>query len=107
MLGEAPIEQPAQLIDCRDFTSPDPDLGREFAVVTVPVVVKPDGAVGDVGTPRANRSPRDQRVLDRAVSLARSCLFEPASRDGTPVNSRVDVQFRLAVGNLREVIGSK
>jgi len=87
--------QPAELIDCDYLPSPDPDPRAGFVIVTVPVDVDPEGAVERVGAPRAPRGRNNQRVLDRAVALARSCVFEPATRAGNQVSDRAEVQFRL------------
>ena len=104
--GQTPVEgrvdQPAELIDCEDFGSPEPLAGERFVVVTVPLVVGPAGTVKQVGTPRARRGVRTRDVLDRAVSLARTCVFEPAELDGRRVEDRVEVRFRIA----REVNGA-
>lgn len=93
----AVAHHPANLIDCDDFPSPEPDPESDFVVVTVPVDVDSGGGVERVGTPRTRRTDGNQRVIGRAASLARSCVFEPATRDGVPVPDRVEVQFRLSL----------
>lgn len=90
--------QPPALVDCADFTSPESDLSRQFVDVVVPVVVDESGSVTGTGAPRASRSRSDRQLLDRAVSLARSCSFEPAMSGGSPVPGRTEVRFRLGVG---------
>lgn len=91
-----PVDRSAELIDCEDYPSPDDALGDDFVIVTVPLVVTSDGTVDNVGPPRSGRSGR-REILDRAVSLARSCVFAPAIRDGHTVPDRIDVQFRLGL----------
>jgi hypothetical protein len=97
---DAFAEQSAELIDCSAYPAPETDPGAEFVIVTVPIEVGADGAATGVGVPQAGRTHRSQDVLDRAVSLARSCMFEPATVNGHPVADRVDVQFRLSLNGL-------
>jgi len=89
--------QPPTLIDCADFNSPETDLSREFVDVVVPVRVDASGSVAHAGAARASRQATDRQLLDRAVSLARSCSFEPATSNGNPVPARTEVRFRLGV----------
>ena len=99
IFGASQVDQPARLIACGGYTPPArflPVLG-----VTVPVIVGPDGTVKQVGTPRSRSSGQHPDVLDRGVSLARSCVFEPAALDGRPVTVRDEVHFRFRVGSLR------
>ena len=91
------VDHPAQLVDCHDFPASDPDPDHAYLFVTVPVLVGPDGNVRQVGTPRADRAASSQQILDRAVALARSCTFEPATIDQRPVSDRVDVRFRMSL----------
>lgn len=54
----------AELIDCADFPSAEPDPRSNFVIVTVPVDVDSDGVVAGVGAPRAQRAGGNQQVLD-------------------------------------------
>jgi len=96
--GNPAPDQPPTLIDCADFNSPQPDLSRDFVEVVVPIRVDASGEVTQAGAPRASRQTSDRELLDRAVSLARSCSFEPATADGDPVPGRTEVRFRLGIG---------
>ncbi len=89
---------PPTLIECADFNSPETDLSREFVDVVVPVRVSASGSVIRAGAPRASRQSADRQLLDRAISLAQSCHFEPATSDGERVAATTDVRFRMGVG---------
>ncbi len=94
--AEAVTGGPTHLIDCSDFKHEEPVADPDFLAVTVPVIVGTDGTVEEVGQPRAPRATSSQEQLDRAVSLARSCTFVPATVDDQAVRSRATIQLRIA-----------
>ena len=94
--AEAVTGGPTHLIGCSDFKHEEPVADPDFLAVTVPVIVGTDGTVEEVGQPRAPRATSSQEQLDRAVSLARSCTFVPATVDDQAVRSRATIQLRIA-----------
>ena len=64
--------------------------------INVQVLVTPDGTVAQT---RVAFSGNQSRLRDEAISLAESCVFEPATEAGVPVAAWTTVRFVLRFGN--------
>lgn len=83
---------PPKLSQFVEATDPRGDTGSERATVELEISVDREGKVSDV---RVARSGGD--LLDEAaVTAARSFVFEPATRDGTPIPAKIRYEYVFA-----------
>jgi len=91
--GAGPELVPPRLIDAPDVSLPPGATPlAPGAAVVIAVTIDASGAVTEASIVESPRTSLDARVLE-AVQAAR---FEPATRDGVPIRSRVRFRYRIA-----------
>jgi TonB family protein len=86
-----PLEAEVLLLPAPEYPPRSRRLGEEGTVL-LEIEVLPDGAIGQV---RVVEAPAYPRLVSAAIEAVRQARFRPASRNGVPVSSSVEVPIRF------------